>query len=121
MKKTVLILICFTILSCKKDVQKSEKHNPERATFDKGKQLFTENNCAACHQNNQKIVGPSLEQIATIYKKKNASLNNFLKATSEPIVDPAQYEAMKINLELTKVMEDDELKSLETYILSFSK
>ena len=121
MKKIVLILICFTIISCKKDVQKPEKLNTERASLDKGKQLFKENNCAACHQNNQKIIGPSLEQVATVYKKQNASLKNFLKAQSEPIIDPTQYETMKINLELTKVMRDDELESLETYILSFSK
>lgn len=119
-KKIVLILICFTILSCKKEINQPES-KPEKVSLEMGKQLFQEKNCITCHQTNQKVVGPSLEQIATIYKKQNVDLKNFLKATSEPIVDPSQYEIMKINLELTKVMSDAELKSLEMYILSFSK
>jgi cytochrome c len=109
------------IFSCKKEVQKSENRIPEIASLEKGQQLFQENNCAACHQTNQKVVGPSLEQIATIYKKKNASLVSFLKQEAEPVVDSSQYETMKINLELTKVMTDEELKSLEIYILNCSK
>jgi cytochrome c len=121
MKKIVLILISFTIFSCKNEVQKTENSISAVASLEKGQQLFQENNCAACHQTNQKVVGPSLKQIAKIYKEQNASLKNFLKAESKPIIDPLQYETMKINLETTKGMTDEELNSLEIYIYSFSK
>ncbi len=121
MRKVVLILISFTIFSCKNEAQKPENSIPAMASLEKGQQLFQENNCAACHQTNQKVIGPSLKQIAKIYKKQNTSLKNFLKAESEPIIDPLQYETMKINLDITKGMTDEELNSLEIYIYSFSK
>lgn len=121
MKIIVAILFSILLFSCKKETAKTENAVPEIASLEKGETLFQENNCVACHQPNNKVVGPSIEQMATIYKKENASLVNFLKAEAEPIVDPTQYETMKINLEITKVMTDEELKSLEIYIQSFAK
>ena len=123
MKINLIFLLVFVLVSCKNEPSKPQDENQVQAvpTLEKGQQLFQENNCAACHQPNQKVVGPSLEQIATIYIKQKASLVSFLKQEAEPIVDSSQYETMKINLELTKVMTDEELKSLEIYILSCSK
>ena len=43
---------------------------------------------------------------------------SFLKGEAEPLVDPSQYEVMKVNLELTKTFSDEELKALEAYIYS---
>jgi S-disulfanyl-L-cysteine oxidoreductase SoxD len=37
-------------------------------TGDAAKELFTKNNCAACHAANSKIVGPSIAEVATKYK-----------------------------------------------------
>jgi cytochrome c551/c552 len=34
---------------------------------------------------------PSLQDIAKIYKDKNADMVSFLKGEGEPIVDPSQY------------------------------
>ena len=121
MKIIVAILFSIVLFSCKKETIKPQNSVREIASLEKGETLFQENNCVACHQPNNKVVGPSIEQMATIYKKENASLVNFLKAVAEPIVDPTQYETMKINLEITKVMSDEELKSLEIYILSYGK
>ena len=121
MKIKIAILFTIFLISCKKETIKPQNSVPEIASLEKGETLFQENNCVACHQPNNIVVGPSIEQMATIYKKENASLVNFLKAEAEPIVDPAQYDTMKINLEITKVMSDEELKSLEIYIQSFAK
>ena len=80
-----------------------------------------EGNCIACHQTEQTIIGPSLQEIAKIYKEKNASIVSFLKEESEPIVDPSKYEIMKTNFAITKTMSDAELKAIEAYIYSHLK
>ena len=121
MKIIYLLLISILLVSCKKEIPNQENNSSQIATLDKGETLFQENNCVACHQINQKVFGPSLQNMATIYKEKNGNLVNFLKAQAKPIVDPTQYETMKINLEITKTMSDYELKSLQLYILSFAK
>ena len=38
------------------------------------KQLFTSNNCAACHAAASAMVGPSIKQVADKYKEKPESL-----------------------------------------------
>ena len=123
MKNLLLLLLVLLSVSCKKGTE--EKFGqPKSDTTEKisGKELFeNKGNCVACHQPNQKIIGPSMEEISRIYKEKNASIVSFLKEESEPIVDASQYEIMKTNFAITKVMSDDELKSLELYILSHSK
>lgn len=123
MKKILIILVIAILASCgnKKENFSVEEVISEEATLEKGEQLFQENNCAACHQPNQKVIGPSLLEIATIYKQKNADMVSFLKEESEPIVDPSMYESMKINLQVTKNKSDIELQSLELYVLSHSK
>ena len=118
-------LICFfsllTFVSCKKEDKSDKKITAEVSTIEKGEVLFTENNCTACHLPDQKVIGPSLQQTAKIYKQKNGSIVSFLKEEAPPIVDESLYETMKINLQLTKMMSDEELQSLELYILSHSK
>lgn len=124
MKKTVFIVVFFaTFISCKKQQEDfgTKKETVEVATLEKGEALFNENNCTACHQLNQKVVGPSLQDIAKIYKEKNGNIVSFLKEEAQPIVDPSQYETMKINLQVTKNMSDSDLKSLEIYMLNQSK
>ncbi len=84
-----------------------------------GKQLFEgSGNCFACHQADQKVVGPSIKEIAKIYKDKNGDIVTFLKGNAEPIVDPSQFEVMKTNFAITKAMSDEELKAIEAYIYS---
>lgn len=121
MKIILAILFCILLISCKRETAKTENSVPEIATLKKGETLFQENNCVACHQVNQKIVGPSLQDMAKIYKQKNGDFVTFLKQEAQPIVDPSQYETMKINLQVTKNMTDAELQSLELYLSSHSK
>jgi cytochrome c len=123
MKNIYLLLLLITIVSCKNET-KENKEQPvdESATKISGKELFEgEGNCTACHQPDQKIIGPSIQEIAKIYKDKNGSIVAFLKEESEPIVDPSQYDIMKTNFAITKMMSDEELKALEDYMYSFSK
>ena len=87
-----------------------------------GKQIFEgKGNCVACHQVDQKLVGPSIQEIASIYKAKGGDIVAFLKDDAKPIVDPSQYEVMKTNFGLTKAMSVEELKALEAYIYSNAK
>ena len=115
------LILSFFIISCdKKETSKTEE-TLTAPTPEKGEALFTANNCIACHKVDQKIIGPSLQETAKIYKEKNGDMIAFLKEEAEPIVNPALYETMKINLQITKTMSDEELQSLEMYILSHAK
>jgi len=122
MKKLSLIIILFCLFFCKSKEDKSETSVDETATKISGQELFEgEGNCIACHKSDQKIIGPSLQEIAKIYKDNKASIVLFLQEKSEPIIDPSQYEIMKTNFAITKSMSEEELKALEDYIFSFSK
>jgi cytochrome c len=122
MKKLSLIITLFCLFSCKSKEDKSETSVDKTAKKVSGQELFEgEGNCIACHKSDQKIIGPSLQEIAKIYKDNKASIVLFLQEKSEPIIDPSQYEIMKTNLAITKSMSEEELKALEDYIFSFSK
>jgi cytochrome c len=122
MKKLSLIITLICLFSCKSKEDKSETSVDETATKISGQELFEgEGNCIACHKPDQKIIGPSLQEIAKIYKDNKASIVLFLQEKSEPIIDPSQYEIMKTNFAITKSMSEKELKALEDYIFSFSK
>jgi cytochrome c len=120
MKKSLFIIVVILFVSCKKE--ENQTFDKKESTVEYGKTLFEgEGNCIACHQLEQKIIGPNIKEIAKIYKDKNASIVLFLKEESDPIVDPSQYDIMKTNFAITKSMTDDQLKALEDYIYSFSK
>ena len=85
-----------------------------------GKELFEgKGMCATCHKADQKIVGPSIKDIAKIYKENGASIADFINDNGEPLVDPSQYDIMKANFVITKAMSADERKALEIYMMSF--
>lgn len=122
MNKSIIIFAFILLISCNNKDEKTPISVDKTETKISGKELFEgEGNCIACHQAEQKIIGPSIKEIASIYKAKNASIVLFLKEESEPIVDPSQYEIMKTNFTITKGMSDDQLKALEDYIYTFSK
>ena len=110
-------------MSCKKQETKTEQVITKNQTpIQLGKEIFEgKGNCVACHLDNQKVIGPSVQDIAKIYKSQNGNIIDFLKNDAKPIVDPSQYEIMKTNFTITKAMSDEELKALELYILSCSK
>lgn len=124
MKKLYFLPIMASVfIGCKSKEATPEQdfsYEDEKLTpVQQGQKLFEgRGNCTACHQPEQKIIGPSLKEISAIYKDKKGSIVNFLREKDGPIVDPSQYEAMKINFAVTDRMTEDELKALETYILS---
>ncbi|MES2812222.1 MAG: c-type cytochrome [Bacteroidota bacterium] len=128
MKKTLFILIIGLLFSCKNDseenyhkpieVSETAAQTPENL----GKEIFEGKGvCYSCHKSEVKTVGPSIKDIAKLYKEKGGSITDFLLEKSEPIVDPSQYATMKTNFAITKNLPKDELKALEAYMLSFSK
>ena len=134
MKKSVLPMLFAAMLilvSCKKDGSEESFGKPETTNEtttetqkpeDLGKEIFNgKGACIACHKPDVKLVGPSLQDIAKIYKDKNGDMVTFLKGEGEPIVDPTQYAVMKANFAITKTFSDEELKALEAYVYSHLK
>lgn len=125
MKFFIFIFFTITLYNCgnKAETNSIEK-NTQIVDTDltlKGKDLFEgKGTCIACHKPTSKVIGPSIKEIATIYKKSNGNIIAFLKEESEPIVDKNQYEVMKTNFSITKKMSEEELKALEAYMLSFA-
>lgn len=124
----LLFLMCFTssltLMSCKKEEKESLYPNTEitQTPEQLGQEIFDNKGlCYSCHKEDQKVIGPSLQEIAKIYKAKGGNIIEFLKGKAEPMVDPSQYEVMKTNFSITKNLPEEELKALETYILSHSK
>ena len=129
MKKILFIGIALLALGCKKqeaepfgkpqEVVSEGMATTEKTPEELGEFIFTgKGNCATCHQVDTKSIGPSVHEIAKIYKEKNSDIVTFLKGEGEPIVDPSQFEVMKANFAITKAMSDEELKALEAYIYS---
>ena len=133
MKKLVFLLSVLLVICCKKEETKKEPLYPTTNEVESepvivktpeqlGKEIFEgKGKCVTCHQIDKKLIGPSLQDIAKIYKEKNGSIVTFLKGEADPIVDPSQFEVMKTNFPLTKTMSDEELKGIEAYYLSQSK
>jgi cytochrome c len=100
-------------------IEESKATTTTLSSEELGKELFEgKGMCATCHKEDAKIVGPSIKEIAKIYMDKKASISMFLQGEADPIVDPTQFEIMKANFAITKTMTDEELKSLEDYMLS---
>ncbi len=128
MKKILFVAIILALVSCKKEeATKNPLYPTTTETIAQtpvalGQEIFEgKGNCVACHQVAEKVIGPSLQEIAKIYKDKNANMVSFLKGEGDPIVDPSQYEVMKTNFAITKAMSDEELKALEAYVYSHLK
>jgi cytochrome c len=131
--KSLILLTVITIISCGKNKKEDKFGNPtsnQKATAEaiefplaeKGKEIFEgKGTCVTCHKLDIKVVGPSIQDIAKIYKEKNASIATFLKGNEQPIIDSTQFEVMKANFAITKAMTNEERQSLEQYILSEGK
>lgn len=122
--KTSILFTAFILLffGCQKSPKENFGKSKETASnqiVEKGKELFFGvGMCHTCHKTDQKIIGPSVEEIIKIYRDKNASVVRFLQGEMEPIVAPEQYEIMKANLAITKKMTLEELQAIEAYMLS---
>ena len=128
-KLLLMLSISISIISCgeKKEtdamgysIEATEASNSGLSSEELGKELFEgKGMCATCHQADIKTVGPSINDIAKIYKEKGASIAEFINDKGEPLVDPSQYEIMKANFVITKAMSAEERKALEIYMMSF--
>jgi cytochrome c len=128
-KLLLTLSIGISIISCgeKKEtdamgnsIEATEASNSGLSSEELGKELFEgKGMCATCHKADIKTVGPSIKDIAKIYKEKGASIAEFINDKGEPLVDPSQYEIMKANFVITKAMSAEERKALEIYMMSF--
>ncbi|KOP37146.1 cytochrome C552 [Flavobacterium sp. WLB] len=129
MKKVLFLSAVLAFASCKKEVSESTDQTIEAYSEGEsakaktpealGKEIFEgRGNCTSCHQPDQKVIGPSIKEIAKIYKDKKGDIPTFLKGNADPIVDPSQFSVMQTNFGVTKAMSDEELKAIETYIYS---
>jgi len=125
MKKILFTLSILSLISCKKEEEKKESLYPEKEISAEEKQLQLGQEifdgrgmCYSCHKPEQKVIGPSIKEIAQIYKDKNADIKLFLQEKSGPIVDVKQYPVMKTNLTITKTFSEAELKAVEAYFYS---
>jgi cytochrome c len=135
MKKVLFLTAVLALASCKKDQEPfgkatetntesySEGESAEAKTPEAlGKNIFEgKGNCVSCHQVDQKIIGPSIQEIGKTYKDKKGDIVTFLKGNADPIVDPSQFSVMKTNFPVTQAMSDEELKAIEAYIYSNTK
>ncbi len=127
-KLLLTLSIGISIISCGEKKETDAMGNPinqaetsvKQTPKELGKELFEgKGMCATCHKADIKTIGPSIKDIAKIYKEKGASIANFINDKGEPLVDPSQYEIMKANFVITKAMSTDERKALEIYMMSF--
>ena len=119
MKQLAFIIILAVVVSCKKESAEPLEKTMAKTPIALGKDIFeNKGNCVACHLKDQKVIGPSIQDIAKTYKAQKASIVGFLKDDAKPIVDPSQYEVMKTNFAITKMMSDEELQAIEAYIYS---
>ena len=112
----VFVFMCFTLLTltgCKNNEKGVANENIS------GEVLFTEMQCTTCHLPSQKIVGSSILQMKNAYSNEESSIAAFLNGEAEPIIDPSQYDIMKINIEETKKRTPQERKAIEAYIMGF--
>lgn len=127
MKNLFIILSILFLASCQKEEKKELLYpetplSAEEKQLQLGQEIFDgKGMCYSCHKPDQKVIGPSITQIAKIYKEKNGDIKLFLKEKSKPIVDPSQYSVMKTNFAITKTFSEEELKALEAYFYSHLK
>ncbi|MGB0838290.1 MAG: c-type cytochrome [Flavobacteriaceae bacterium] len=125
MKKLIgsLFLGSLMLMSCssepKKQVEKPAAKT-EVSAVEQGKKFFSDNGCVACHQEQQKVIGPALKDIAAKYNETGNDMVVFLKGEGTAIVDtdPAQVAVMQANFAVTKALPESTLKALEAYIKS---
>ena len=126
MNRLIFVFMLFLMVSCKKETDKTPTSSPVSTTevpsLDLGKKIFEgKGPCATCHQTSQNVLGPSVIEIQSIYEQQEADMIAFLKGNLDPIVDPSQFQIMKINLEITKKMSDTELQSVVDYMYHLSE
>jgi len=124
MKITYLFAAFFLslLVACGGSEKKEEKTAPaaKKETSLDGKQLFSDNACVSCHQEQTKLIGPALKDIAAKYNETGNDMVKFLKGEGQAIVDtdPGQVAIMQANFAVTKTLSDETLTAISQYIKS---
>ena len=122
MKKIILGFACvfLTLFSCTEKKDRKTSNKISHSTIEKGQKLFNSNTCNTCHKEQVKVIGPALKDIAAKYKVEKGNIVTFLQGKSKPIVDinPGQTAIMRVNLNITKPMKEENLKAISDYIMS---
>lgn len=100
------------------EAPKTEAPAAASAEASPGEKLFTEKTCTTCHKPDNKLVGPSLKDIAAAYNGDKGKLKAFLKGEAKPIVDPSQESVMHPQIAITKALPEDQLDQVVDFILS---
>ena len=83
-----------------------------------GKEVFDSLRCGMCHKPDIGKTTPSLNEIASAYKDKEDRLLSYLKGEAGALVNPGKKETMKLQIEKTKKLKEEDRKALADYILS---
>jgi len=122
MRLFCIVLVCLCLYNCKSEKNTDTTTKTELSKDSKiflGNRLFSEKTCITCHDIDRKNTGPSVKEIVAIYDKEDASIIDFLKGKSKPIVDtnPIQVAMMKANINgFLKNVTDVELDAIVTYM-----
>jgi cytochrome c len=84
--------------------------DPSLGEVAKGGAIFKQN-CAACHKQNEKLVGPPMTEMVSIYAGNETGLRNWIKAPGKKREGYPQMPGFP-------QLSDDDLKELTKYILS---
>ena len=84
--------------------------DPSLGEVAKGAAIFNQN-CAACHKQNEKLVGPPITEMVSIYASNEQGLKNWIKAPGKKRADYPQMPGFP-------QLSNDDLKELSKYILS---
>jgi cytochrome c len=84
--------------------------DPSLGELAKGEAIFNQN-CAACHKKDEKLVGPPVTEMVSIYAGNETGLKNWIKAPGK--------KREGLQMPGFPQLSDDELKELSKYILSF--
>ncbi len=79
----------------------------------KGVAIFNQN-CASCHKENEKLVGPPVVEMAGIYSSDEIGLKNWIKAPGKKRADMPQMPGFP-------QLSENDLVELSKYILSINK
>jgi cytochrome c len=79
----------------------------------KGAALFKQN-CGACHKQNEKLVGPPMTEMVSIYTNNETDLKKWIKSPGKKRADFPQMPGFP-------QLSDDDLNELSKYILSIKK
>lgn len=134
MKYFLTLLVAVSLFACKGNSKQEEPFGKKAestteaestnytSTEKIGEEIFNgKGNCFSCHKADQKVIGPSLEEIAKTYAEKDGDMAAFLREKADPIVDPSQYSVMKTNFYITKNFTDEEMQGVVDYVMSFKK